>query len=157
MPARVDLPAVVTNVLKLYSNKLKSKSIHVECDFGDYPPIVGLAGELTQAVSNLISNAADAVSFDGRIRAKISAAPEADGLWATLIIEDDGPGVPPHLMERIFEPFFTTKADVGTGLGLWVTKEIVQRHRGRIEIASKEEAGSHGAILSIYLPGRPDL
>lgn len=153
VPGRVDLPAVIENVLKLYSNKLKAKNIHVECDFDEAcPTIQGLAGELTQAISNLISNAADAVAFNGLIRVSLSTAQEQETQWIKLVIEDNGPGVRPDQASRIFEPFFTTKTDVGTGLGLWVTKEIVQRHGGRIEVDSKTDDGDHGAVFTIYLP-----
>ena len=153
VPGLVDLPAVIENVLKLYSNKLKTKNIHVECDFGEAcPPFQGLAGELTQAISNLISNAADAVAFDGLIRVSLSTFQEQEAQWIRLVIEDNGPGVRPDQASRIFEPFFTTKIDVGTGLGLWVTKEIVQRHGGRIEVGSKTDDGAHGAVFTIHLP-----
>jgi PAS domain S-box-containing protein len=154
IPGQVDLPAVIQNVIKLYSNKLKNKSIHVECDFRECPPVLGLAGELTQMVSNLISNAADAVSTEGSIRVRLSAEQEAGDLWARLVVEDNGPGISPELKNRIFEPFFTTKTDVGTGLGLWVTREIIHRHGGRIEAQSKS-GGEHGAIFSILLPSAP--
>ena len=152
VPGRVDLPEVIDNVLKLYSNKLKTKHISIECDFREYPPIHGLAGELTQAVSNLISNAADAVDLGGAIRVTLSAIENPEGSWARLTVEDDGPGVAPDQRNRIFEPFFTTKIDVGTGLGLWVTREIVQRHQGHIEVHSKADAGVRGAVFTMLLP-----
>lgn len=155
VPGPVDLPAVIDNVLKLYSNKLKTRSISVERDFRDHPPIHGLAGELTQAVSNLISNAADAVASGGVIRVTLSTLEDAKGSWAKLTVEDDGPGVAEDQKTRIFEPFFTTKTDVGTGLGLWVTREIVQRHRGHIDVDSKAAAGAHGAIFTMLLPSAP--
>ena len=151
----VDLSAIVDNVLKLYSNKLRTKNIQVERDFSECPPIHGLAGELTQAVSNLISNAADAVPLAGTIRIRLSAAHEMEGICAKLVIEDNGPGVAPDLQKRIFEPFFTTKLDVGTGLGLWVTREILQRHRGRIEVNSVSESGVTGAVFTLFIPCVP--
>jgi PAS domain S-box-containing protein len=155
VPGQVDLPSIVQNVIKLYSNKLKNKSIRVDCEFGECPPVLGLAGELTQVVSNLISNAADAVAADGMIRVQLSAVQESGGTWARFVVEDNGPGIGQDLKNRIFEPFFTTKTDVGTGLGLWVTKEIVHRHGGRIEAISKSSQ-EHGAIFIILLPSAPE-
>ncbi|WP_263353530.1 CHASE3 domain-containing protein [Acidicapsa acidisoli] len=155
VPGSVYLPTLIENVLKLYSNKLKAKNIRVEREFSQCPPIQGLAGELTQAVSNLISNAADAVAFDGTIRIEVSAVQESNREWIRLVIEDDGPGISAHLKERIFEPFFTTKIDVGTGLGLWVTKEIVHRHGGTISVERLADAELPGAVFSILLPGTP--
>jgi PAS domain S-box-containing protein len=157
VPDRVDMPAVIDNVLKLYSNKLKTKSIEVEREFKDCPPVHGLAGELTQAISNLISNAADAAPLHGTIRAKLAPIERADGQWLEVVIEDNGPGILPELMDRIFEPFFTTKIDVGTGLGLWVAKEIVQRHGGWIEVLPSDGVGSRGAAFHVLLPCAHDL
>ncbi|WP_263359374.1 CHASE3 domain-containing protein [Acidicapsa ligni] len=150
----VELPVVIENVIKLYSNKFSTKSIQVERNFSDCPPVHGLAGELTQAVSNLMSNAADAVSLKGIIRLHLSVAEDVgrDGRWIRLIVEDDGPGIPKELAERIFEPFFTTKSDIGNGLGLWVTKEIVERHGGRIDVVQGAGAGSSGARFAVLLP-----
>jgi signal transduction histidine kinase len=68
-----------------------------------------------------------------------------------ILVEDDGPGIPQENMERVFEPFFTTKQDVGTGLGLWLSKEIVERHGGSIEVISPESELT-GAAFSILLP-----
>jgi len=68
-----------------------------------------------------------------------------------ILVEDDGPGIPVENMQRIFESFFTTKQDVGTGLGLWLSKEIVERHGGSIEVISPE-SGLTGAAFSILLP-----
>jgi PAS domain S-box-containing protein len=151
-PAEVEVPAVIEYVLRLYSNKFETKNITVECDFRECPSIQGLRGELTQAISNLISNAADAVGLQGAIRVHLSCVEESDRKWVQLRIEDDGPGVAPELIERIFEPFFTTKKDVGTGLGLWVTREIIHRHGGTIHVVPAVGEGSGGAAFNVMLP-----
>jgi signal transduction histidine kinase len=85
---------------------------------------------------------------------KIDASPvkAADSNLVRLDIEDDGPGIAPENLKRIFDPFFTTKKDVGTGLGLWVCKEIAERHGGSIQVQSKNENGSRGAIFTVLLP-----
>jgi PAS domain S-box-containing protein len=152
VPGRVEIPALVDSVLNIYSNKFKTKNITIQREFGDCPPIRGLAGELKQAVSNLISNAADAVSDNGTIRVKLECIETSDGQLVQVWIEDDGPGIGAEHRDRIFEPFFTTKKDVGTGLGLWVTKEIIDRHGGSIEVRSRENKHSSGAIFSVLLP-----
>jgi signal transduction histidine kinase len=70
-----------------------------------------------------------------------------------MIIADSGKGIPSEHIERIFEPFFTTKKDVGTGLGLWVTKEIVERHGGSIRVSPRNgQNGMGGAAFTIQLP-----
>ena len=153
VPGPVEVPTLIEYVLKLYSNKFETKSITVERAFSeDCPPIQALSGELTQAISNLISNAADAVSWNGTIRVRLSCLDGSDGQWVQLRIEDDGPGIAPELADRIFEPFFTTKKDVGTGLGLWVTKEIIDRHGGSIQVVPSNGDASHGAAFDVRLP-----
>ncbi len=147
IPEPVHMQAVVDSVLRLYSNKLKSKNITVELDGADCPPIHGLQGEMKQLIANLVSNAADAVGENGKI--VISVRPGENGV--TVQVADSGPGVPAETRPHIFEPFFTTKQDVGTGLGLWVSKEIAERHGGSINIAS-ESNGLGGAIFVVYLP-----
>jgi signal transduction histidine kinase len=150
-PSAVDLPALIDSVLKIYSNKFRTKNITVDCHFGECPPIHGLTGELKQAMSNLISNAADAVNENGRIWVRAVCEEGLDSHEVKITIEDDGPGIAPESRERIFEPFYTTKKDVGTGLGLWVTKEIVERHGGSIKVASRKD-GLPGAVFSVLLP-----
>jgi PAS domain S-box-containing protein len=152
VPGSIDIEALVEYVLKLYSNKLTNKNISVVREFEMCPPIKGLQGEIQQAISNLISNAADAVSDHGKIRIKLSCIEEDHRRDVQIRIEDDGPGIPPEHIERIFEPFFTTKKDVGNGLGLWVTKEIIDRHKGRIHVDSNIQSSLRGAAFSVLLP-----
>jgi PAS domain S-box-containing protein len=154
---RVELPPLIESVLRLYSNKLSSKNIHVQQVFGQCPPVLGVPGELKQVVSNLVSNAVDAVSPNGKICLRLQCVENHNGSRIQLVIEDDGPGVAPEHLTRIFEPFFTTKKDVGTGLGLWVTREIIERHGGTITVTSPDGNGSApGASFVIDLPCNPD-
>jgi PAS domain S-box-containing protein len=150
---QVELPALIESVFTLYSHKFHAKNISIERQFSECPPIQGVPGELKQAVSNLISNAADAVSFEGTITVRLRCIEENGSDKIELVIEDDGPGIPPEHSERIFEPFFTTKQDVGTGLGLWVTKGIVDRHGGSISVrARNSDEPLSGAAFTILLP-----
>jgi signal transduction histidine kinase len=146
---------LIESVIGLYSHKLHAKNITVERNFDPCPAILGMPGELKQAVSNLISNAADAVGIDGVINLHLQCSEEVSGRIVTITVEDDGPGVPSEHSERIFEPFFTTKQDVGTGLGLWVTKGIVDRHGGTIAVRTQTEDGPGGASFTIHLPVLP--
>lgn len=152
VPGPVEISGLVESVLKIYSNKFKAKNITVQREFGDCPPIQGLAGELKQVVSNLISNAADAVSENGTIRVKLEGVESSCGQLVQVSIEDDGPGIGAEHRDRLFEPFFTTKKDVGTGLGLWVTKEIISRHGGSIEVHPREDKNSTGTVFHVLLP-----
>jgi signal transduction histidine kinase len=119
--------------------------------------LLGVPGELKQVISNLVSNAVDAVSPNGKICLRLQGVENHNGGRIQLVIEDDGPGVAPEDRTRIFEPFFTTKKDFGTGLGLWVTREIIERHGGTITVTSPDGNGSApGASFIIDLPCNPD-
>ncbi len=72
-------------------------------------------------------------------------------------IADNGPGVPEKNRAQIFEPFFTTKEDVGTGLGLWVCKEIAERHHGKVQLSLSKDGGLGGAVFTVFLPLEPRL
>ncbi len=156
-PDEVDLLILVESVLNIYSNKFRTKDITVARDFHDCPPIQGLAGELKQAVANLISNAADAVPHNGNICVRIDCHENETSKTVSVTVEDDGPGIAPEHRDHIFEPFFTTKKDVGTGLGLWVTREIIERHSGTVEVRSMSAPDPSGTAFSITLPIRPDF
>jgi len=151
MPEKVEIPVLIESVLRLYSNKLRNKNIAIVRDFCQSSPVLGMPGELRQVVSNLISNAVDAVGSDGNITLRTRSINEPQGNGIQVEIEDDGPGVAPEDKNRIFEPFFTTKTDVGTGLGLWVTKEIIERHGGSIHVASRAD-DAPGAVFIMVLP-----
>ncbi len=154
-PGEIHMEQLIESVLTIHSNKFKNKEITITRNYGTCPPITGLEGELKQVVANLLSNAADAVSTGGEVSVSLSCVTLPSGTVIQFDIEDDGPGIPPSVRERLFEPFFTTKKDVGNGLGLWVSKEIVDRHGGTIEVQSRTE--EPGTIFQVLLPLAPDL
>ena len=148
----VDMAALVDSVLKLYANKITSKKIVVYREFLPCPPLHAWAGELRQVVSNLVSNAIDAVEANGTLKVRVSCNEGEAGDLVEFCVEDNGPGIAPEHLERVFEPFFTTKKEVGTGLGLYVSKQIVERHGGSIQVRSHSGNGSRGAVFSVLLP-----
>lgn len=152
VPEPVQVRSVIESVLRLYDNKMKSKGIIVELDQTECPPVLGLQGELKQLIANLISNAADAVGPRGRIRISVDSSVREKCKGVEIRVADNGPGVAAENRSRIFEPFFTTKKDVGTGLGLWVSKEIVERHRGSIQLSADQESSLGGAVFTVFLP-----
>jgi PAS domain S-box-containing protein len=154
-PEPIELESLVGSVFRLYSNKFVSKKIRVERHFGKCPPIRGVQNEVKQVLSNLISNAADAVAVGGTIIVTLRCVQDSGKTNVHMLIEDDGPGVADENKERIFEPFFTTKQDVGTGLGLWVSREIVERHGGSIQLA-KRENGFRGAAFNVIFEALPE-
>ena len=113
-------------------------------------------GEIRQVLSNLLSNAIDAVQplGGGRLLLRSHAGRE----WTTgrpglvITVADTGRGMPASVARRIFEPFYTTKGASGTGLGLWVSNEIVRRHHGTLRFRSSEKEGRSGTVFALFLP-----
>ncbi|HKR32645.1 MAG TPA: ATP-binding protein, partial [Terriglobales bacterium] len=117
-----------------------------------------VAGEIRQLIANLLTNSIDAVPIGGQIRIRVSgytdhASEPLTGVRIT--IADSGPGIPAEDRQRLFEPFFTTKKDVGTGLGLWVCKNIVDKHHGWIRVRSSAVPGRSWTAFSVFLPSLP--
>jgi signal transduction histidine kinase len=82
-------------------------------------------------------------------------APNVNLINLRVLDADSGPGIPPENQAKIFEPFFTTKKDVGTGLGLWVVKDLLEKQGGTISVASPNGGGNRGTRFSIFLPSSP--
>jgi PAS domain S-box-containing protein len=152
-PGPVEMRTVIESVLKIYTNKIRSKNVALQLELAaECPTIFGLQGEMKQLIANLVSNAADAVDHAGKIRIVMMPAAREQGTGVELKVEDNGPGIAAEHRTHIFEPFFTTKKDVGTGLGLWVSKEIAERHGGHIEVSSGKESSLGGAVFTVFLP-----
>jgi len=121
----------------------------------DDPEIEAIPGEIRQILANLLSNSIDAVRNGGRIQVRISGSHSGNRHQTNgvrISIADSGPGISAGVREHIFEPFFTTKKDVGTGLGLWVCKNIVDKHCGSIRLKSSTAPGRSWTVLSVFLP-----
>jgi two-component system sporulation sensor kinase C len=106
-------------------------------------------------LNNLVGNAIDAMAGAGgrlslRTREGTDWASGAGGIFFT--VADTGSGMSPETVKRIFEPFFTTKGLSGTGLGLWISHDIVQRHHGKLKVKSTSEQGRSGTVFTLFLP-----
>ena len=167
-PGPVDVASVLESVLTLYHPKIASARVHVQREFEPADPILGASGELRQVFSNLIINAVDAMRHGGCLTVRIRngrdrANPAIRGV--RISIADSGMGIPKAMLHRIFEPFVTTKGETGTGLGLWVTAEIVHKLSGRIRVRSQttsrpNELASQQpvkirTVFSVFLPACP--
>jgi PAS domain S-box-containing protein len=134
--AHVDIAKVVeSSVALLRAGIPRCPAITV--DVGDLPPVNGVPSKLGQAVVNVLRNAIQACGPDGEV---VVSARAAAGK-VVVVIEDNGGGIPEHVLPRLMTPFFTTKEN-GTGLGLWITQGIMQSHGGRLEIASTVGVGT---------------
>lgn len=129
----IDPGEVIDSVLSLFRMRLEAKEIRIIRACTEPFKIHIYLDELQRIFTNLLANAIDAVDLSGGV---IRVALERRGLEAVIAIEDNGVGIPPERVERVFDPFFTSKEDVGTGIGLWVTKELVEKNGGTISLFS---------------------
>jgi signal transduction histidine kinase len=149
---KVALSGLVREALNIYEPKLTASGIQIRTKFNLTPQIVLRHGEMMQVVSNLITNAIYAMPSGGTLTASVQEATESGRHGLLLCVEDTGEGIPADHVERIFEPFFTTRSSVGTGIGLWVAKQFIEGHEGRIDVQSSVDPASHGTRMSIFLP-----
>jgi signal transduction histidine kinase len=150
-PVEVDVRELTEDVLTVYQRKLRAYNISVDCRFDHHRPITVNKGELVQVLSNVIANAIDAMPGGGVLQVQIEETKHSEE-GIQIVIRDSGTGIPQENLERIFEPFFTTKGQLGTGIGLWVAKQLIEKQRGRIGITSGTDTGNRGTTLVIFLP-----
>jgi PAS domain S-box-containing protein len=148
-PVRVNIRELLLDVLRLFERKMKYKSLVADLRVEEGLEIHALQGEIRQVFSNLLANAMDACSTPCVISLRAHAVKREGKEFIRITIADRGHGVPAATQRNIFLPFFTTKKDVGTGLGLWVTKSMVEKHGGRISFRSQD---GHGTVFSVLLP-----
>jgi len=150
-----DLHHGLDSTLNIVANEIKYKA-RVDKRYGTLPPVVCLASQLNQVFMNLLVNAAHALREQGviTIRTGLEAGPGGPtDHWVFVEVGDNGVGIAPENLHRIFEPFFTTKpVGSGTGLGLSLSYGIVNRHGGRIEVAS---VVGQGTRFTVHLPVHP--
>jgi signal transduction histidine kinase len=152
LPTEVFFHELIENVLTIYRSKLLAHGISVDTQFNDLQKIVVSRGEFIQVFSNLITNAIDAMPNRGSLHVSVRIVIGSAGNGIQSVIRDSGSGIKPEHLERIFEPFFTTKGDLGTGIGLWVTKQLVEKRGGQISVASSTESGKSGTVVSLFVP-----
>jgi signal transduction histidine kinase len=154
-PHVMDLPKIVEEALSLYLPRIQAKNIQLSREYDETVKVTGLPGEIRQVVSNLVANAIDALPAAGALRIRVHHCRELNNSQrpgGRIVIGDSGSGIRPDHRKKLFEPFYTTKQDVGTGLGLWVSREIVQKHGGKITLRSSVATGHSGTVFSIFLP-----
>jgi signal transduction histidine kinase len=152
-PVPTDMRQIIDEVLEIYAGKLQSKAIKVQKEYQPHSEVTVFPGEMRKVFSNLIANAIDAIRGQGTITIRVRSSHS----WnhsplpgARVTVADSGTGIKPQDRRKIFEPFYTTKKETGTGLGLWLSKDIVQKHSGSISVRSK----SNGTVFSIFVPSK---
>jgi len=157
-PSVVQITDIVDSALLFYRGKLTNEGIAVEKDFRECAPILAVGGELRQVILNLISNSMDALQRGGTLRIRAANTRERSNgsrPGIRLTFADSGCGIQPAIRKMLFEPFVSTKGDTGTGLGLWVSSQIVGKHGGTIQVKSRAQSNDTGSVFSIFLPLGP--
>jgi signal transduction histidine kinase len=161
LPARANLAELLDSVLSLHQGRLRNLGIVVEKGYDANTSLYCFAGELRQVFANLIGNAIDAMPAGGRLVLRARRSRDWSNphrLGVRFQVADTGSGMTPEVRKHIFEPFFTTKEVTGTGLGLWVSSEIVVKHKGSIRVRSHSEkfGGRSGTIFELFFPDEID-
>lgn len=156
-PRLISIETLLEPTLGLYTGRLVNANIQLEQRHRPTAPIACYDGELRQVLNNLIGNAIESMKLGGRLL--IRSAPSQS--WKTgvpgvrLTLADTGHGMDARVTERIFEAFYTTKGINGTGLGLWISKGIIDKHHGTIHVKSSTRPGRSGTVFSLFLPANP--
>ena len=155
-PTLTDVSETLDSIVSLYQPRLHSGHIQVVRKFVGRPEAFAFSGELRQVFANLVGNAIDSMPDGGClfVRARRGSGKNAGGQWCRgvrITVADTGTGMSKDTLQRIFEAFFTTKQVTGTGLGLWVSDEIIRKHNGTFGVRSRQIAQS-GTVFSVFLP-----
>ncbi len=149
------LAPLIRETLERASTRLDGRPaearIDVALELGEARAVDGDAGQLRQVLTNLVYNAIDAMPHGGQLTVRLGASDGGHCAWVE--VADTGIGMDPEIQRQMFDPFFTTKGAAGTGLGLSVSRDIVERHGGRFEVVSEP---GHGSRVRLWLPASPE-
>lgn len=154
-PQQVDTGALINEIVNVYQGRLRNSQTQLSTRLRAQRPVKCFDGEIRQVLANLIANALDAMNSAPRkllIRTREATNWSTDLRGVVFTVADTGSGIAENALKRLFEPFFTTKGTIGTGLGLWVSNEIINRHHGSIRFRSSKSPAHHGTVFTIFLP-----
>ena len=155
-PTQTNVHELIETVIALFESRLNTLQITVTRSFRAQPTILAHDGEIRQVIVNLVGNAIDALASGGRLVIRTTAAHD----WRTgrvgirITVADDGTGMDEDTLSRIFEPFFSTKGITGAGLGLWVSREIIEKHQGSLRACSRKALPGRkgGTVFALFIP-----
>ncbi len=148
VPKSTNLGELMRSATRIHQKTIDKRKIHLIKDFSEGLTLEVYSGELLQVFSNLIANALDALPIDGTLRLRFRKRQNE----VHFTIADSGQGIPKENLQEVFEAFFTTKEEKGTGIGLSLSKRIVEHHRGRIRVRSSVRPGRSGTTFRVSLP-----
>ncbi len=172
IPIQLDISAIMQSVLVLLERTITKSGIAIRTHLEPDTYATGYPAELRQVFTNLLTNAADAsaegttievkvynqeASRSGTLEASRTGGAEMHAVPGVIIsVSDHGTGIAPGVLNDLFRPFFTTKGERGSGLGLWISKGIIEKHAGTIHVvstvATQEAPNEHGTVFTIFLP-----
>ena len=147
------MSGLLESSVAIYEGRLKNSGVSLDRDYGDTSHVFCSASEIRQVFANLVGNSFDATKSGGRLilRTRDEINRRTGQMGVRVTVADSGHGMPERVRRRLFEPFFTTKGDNGTGLGLWVSREILTKHHARMKVKSRQ--GQHsGTVFSMWFP-----
>jgi PAS domain S-box-containing protein len=150
-PSLTSLEEIAEHALTIYEPRCMAMGIGIERSLSRSQKVVLRRGEMMQVISNLITNAIYAMPTGGKLEVAVCDT-EFPANGVALSVKDSGVGIVPDVLPRVFEAFFTTRATVGTGIGLFVAKQFVEGHGGRISIDSHAESETPGTQVRVFLP-----
>jgi PAS domain S-box-containing protein len=153
-PQAVGCSELISSVLGIYEGKFRNAGIKIEMRYRAELPIVCFEGDIRQVLNNLVGNAIDAMPNGGRLLLRCRKATHwpSGRKGLVLTVADTGVGMDTEILQKIFHPFFTTKGIGGTGLGLWVSQEIADRHNGALKVRTSQCEGRSGTVFTLFLP-----
>ena len=153
-PKEISCLDLFSMVISMYEGKLRNSGIQVEKRKRANAPVRIYEGDIRQVLNNIVGNAIDAMPQGGRllVRSRESINWRTGKRGIVLTVADTGTGMTPEVQSRMFDAFFTTKGIGGTGLGLWISAEIMQRHGGRIFVRSSQREGHRGTVVNLFIP-----
>jgi PAS domain S-box-containing protein len=152
--SREKLSELLESSAAIYMARLKDAGIDLRRDYRDMQLVSCFGSEMRQVFANLIGNSFDACKRGGKLqlRARDQKHPVTGEAGVRVTIADNGAGIDEATRQRLFEPFFTTKGEKGTGLGLWVSREILRKHHALLRVRSRRSKVGNGTTFSIWLP-----
>jgi len=151
-PVAIDVGGLVADVIDLFEKSAIARRVHLVYDPQPTLTIYGFPGQLRQVFGNLVRNAAEAAKPDTEIRIRVRPCHRAGREGTRVTIHDRGNGIPRNVQKMMFDPFFTTKELRGSGLGLWVSRNLILQHKGSIRFRSSTRPESSGTIFEVFLP-----
>lgn len=152
LPLVLDIGELVEDVVGVYQRTASARRVKVVCQRRPTLAIRGFPGQLSQIFSNLVRNAAEAAPQGSEVVVRVRSICRGGREGTRVTIHDRGHGIPLDVRKQMYDPFFTTKELKGSGLGLWVSKNLIMKHNGTIRFRTSTREGASGTTFEVFLP-----